>query len=761
MFDKNLAKKIDNLIIEKFPIIYEYDFDGIVLLCGGAIRNTIMGKSIKDLDFVILTQSNCKIVDFIKKYNLKYTKSLLGGYKIFFNHFKVDIFTVNDLLDAVVYDLDLLMYDIQKHLFISCGGFNSIENKVITQINYNYNVNYKNIKREKKLKEFVEYVNPSNKKKVKIRKNKMLYVYYYSKYKMKSIMESIFRGNFIKCLRFVKGTKKSVFLVSLLVLIISLLSLIQPSLLGILISSLMDSKYNLMLILILTLFVLKLIILLLQFVLAKLYLGINKNMINNIKRDVINSVLNLEMSNFTNNNRGVFIEKLNSDPKEIVRIFNSIKDLCIRELGNVGVILLVFFLDYRIGLILLLAIYASIKIMVKGINQERKHRIKYHDSNEKYSALLGEMINGIDDIKKLSLKDNYTKITTESYEMVTEYEFDASYCYRAYRKTVNIVQIVAVFIISLIGLYLVKNGELEQSSLVIILLYNTTIFHFINKIGLFMNLISKLNISCDRLFSLLDGHIYNNESYGNKYNAKCNGVIEFSNVNFRYNYGDNYVLNNCSFKVNSNELVAIVGKSGEGKTTILNLISSLYSINDGVIRIDGIDINEYSEKFLKNNVSVISQSPYLFDMSIKENLRLVKETITDKEIIDVCRLVCLDNFIESLPGKYDSVIGEGGIKLSGGQKQRLGIARALIKNTKIILLDEITSALDNESGTVIKKVINNIKKNHTVIVVTHELSMIKDADRILVLDNGKIVGDGKHKDLLKNNEVYKKLYKIK
>ena len=148
-------------------------------------------------------------------------------------------------------------------------------------------------------------------------------------------------------------------------------------------------------------------------------------------------------------------------------------------------------------------------------------------------------------------------------------------------------------------------------------------------------------------------------------------------------------------------------------------------------------------------------------MSIKDNFRLVKEDITDKEIKKVCKLVYLDKFIESLPNKYDTIIGEGGVKLSGGQKQRLGIARALIKDTKIILLDEITSALDNETSSVVKKVIKNISKNHTIIIVTHELSIIEDNTRVLLLDKGKIVSDGVHSDLLTSNSDYKKLYKIK
>ena len=292
-------------------------------------------------------------------------------------------------------------------------------------------------------------------------------------------------------------------------------------------------------------------------------------------------------------------------------------------------------------------------------------------------------------------------------------------------------------------------------------MYNTSVFAFVDKLGVLANLFSDLNISCRRIFNLLEGTLYTKEAFGDKYKKKCDGKIEFKNVKFKYDYKGDYILDDCSFDVEPNELVALIGKSGEGKTTILNLLGRLYDIDEGYIRIDGLEINKYSEDFIRENISIISQNPYLFDMSIKDNLKLVKENISDEEIKEVCKLVCLDEYIESLPDKYDTVIGEGGVKLSGGQKQRLGIARALIKNTKIILLDEITSSLDNETGTTIKKVIQNIRKNHTIIMVTHELSMIKDCSKIIVLKDGKIAAEGSHDELINKNKEYTKLYKMK
>jgi len=759
MFDRGLSNKIDDLIKEKFPIIYDYNFDGIVLLYGGTVRNLIMDENINDFDFVILTQAECQILDFIRKFKLKYYKNEGNGYKILFNGFTIDMISKNDLLDVVVYDCDALFYDIYKHMFISCGAINAFKKRVVTEINSQEEPLYSNKKRLKKIIEFIKHISKSNKK-VKVKQNKILWEYKIWKKRFKIYINKILTCGFVKCFRFLENCKKEFILILILGFIIVLLSMITPALSGKIVEGIFKGNNKLVICMAFEILLLNIMSTILSFFFSKLYLVIEKRMTFNIRKKITECILNFELDSF-NNNRGIFIDKISNDPKQIAMVFNNIKDMLVKGLGNIVVLFYIFYLNYLIGIVLLFFMVTIFVIKMIGVKKKRKYINVYFNEHEKCTSLLGEMINGVSEIKGLNLKNNYMKIANSSFESIGENEFKGIYYQKLYNKIAKLIEYVASGIVLLLGLYLVDNSVLDASSLVVIYMYNAYIFTFLERLGLLMNLSSDLDISCNRIFGLIDGNIYNSDCYGHLYKENCVGNIEFSNVKFKYHYKNNYVLKDCTFSVKSGENLAIVGKSGSGKTTILNLLSRLYDVQDGCVKIDDVDIREYSEKFIRENISIISQSPYLFDMSIKDNLRLVKENITDEEIVDVCKMVCMDEYIQSLPNKYDTIIGEGGVELSGGQKQRLGLARALIKNTKIILLDEITSALDNDTGTVIKKMIKNIGKGRTIIIVTHELSMIKDCSRILVLDNGKIVNDGKHSELLRTSDIYNKLYKIK
>ena len=260
-----------------------------------------------------------------------------------------------------------------------------------------------------------------------------------------------------------------------------------------------------------------------------------------------------------------------------------------------------------------------------------------------------------------------------------------------------------------------------------------------------------------RIYEIIDqkNEIYQDE---NAPSLKLNNAsIEFKNISFTYPDGTQ-ALKNLSAKIEGGTKVGLVGVSGSGKTTFLNLIPRFFHLKDGTILIDNQNINEINLNSLRKEISLVSQDVILFDDTIKANILYGNALASNEEIIKACKFAAAEDFVEKLPNKYETIIGENGIKLSGGQKQRLSIARAILKNSSIILLDEATSSLDSESESVIQKAIENLTKNKTTIIIAHRLSTVMNCDKILVFENGKIIEEGKHEFLVNNSSTYKKLY---
>jgi len=237
-----------------------------------------------------------------------------------------------------------------------------------------------------------------------------------------------------------------------------------------------------------------------------------------------------------------------------------------------------------------------------------------------------------------------------------------------------------------------------------------------------------------------------------------NANIEFNNVYFRYDENNEIVLNNINLQINGGKMSALVGHSGSGKSTILNLIPRFYNVKSGDIKIDNQSINKTKINSLREKISLVSQDTTLFDDTIRNNIAYAKKDASEKEIIEAAKLSYCEEFINELPNKYETIIGENGVRLSGGEKQRISIARAMLKKSPIILLDEATSSLDSETEEKIQNAINILTKNRTTIVIAHRLSTILNSDKIFVVDSGKILASGKHEELLKNSKQYKSFY---
>lgn len=471
-----------------------------------------------------------------------------------------------------------------------------------------------------------------------------------------------------------------------------------------------------------------------------------------------NEILKIEVSDIDKNTTGKFVQRIGSDTNELSHIFTMGMGHITGLISNIGIFVAVFvinkiaFLYYLLVTLILTIIYL---IKVRKFNQKDK---EFRMQNDKTMGLSTELIRGVRDIKMLNARKSFMEEIERNINLLSLKMFEMRNTENDFDCLINIVQIIAEFGLVILLILLIKSNLLAISSAVIVFSYRTRLLtNLMEKVGDLLSELKSFNLSSNRVFSILENKEFKKESFGKKHINNIKGNFEFSNVDFSYDNGKK-VLDGMSFKIQENETVAFVGKSGAGKTTIFSLLCKLYNIEKGKIKIDGIDINELDEESIRGNITIISQNPYIFNMSIKDNLRLVKENVTAEEIKEACRLACLDDYIESLPDKYDTIVGESGVILSGGQRQRLAIARAFIQNTKIILFDEATSALDNETQSKIQKAIDNLKNDYTILIIAHRLSTIKGCDKIYLIEDGKVNGIGTHEELLKNNKPYKRLY---
>ena len=426
-------------------------------------------------------------------------------------------------------------------------------------------------------------------------------------------------------------------------------------------------------------------------------------------------------------------------------------------IGSIGVLITVFFINWILGLI-----YVTLMVIVflynkyaSGINY--KNRKEWRKSRERTGGFISEIVRGSKDVKILDAEESFLAKADEYMSETNK----VSYKYQRQRAILRAlgssIKDTGELVINSFIFMLLSLGILSVASAIIIYNYNDRILWTADWIEQIFEIIKQFNLAANRIFGILEEDEFAKEKFGTKKLKKFEGNIEFKDVSFAYE--ENLpVLKNMNFKINANETIGFVGPSGSGKTTIFNLISAIERVNSGTITFDGIDINTLEKSSIRGNLSVISQNAYIFNMSIMDNLKVIKKNATIKEIKEACHLACLDDFIEKLPNKYDTIVGEGGVTLSGGQKQRLAIARALLLKTEILLFDEATSALDNETQTKIQQAISNLKGEYTILIIAHRLSTVIDAGKIFVINNGVVEASGSHKTLLKTSKTYKKLY---
>ena len=557
--------------------------------------------------------------------------------------------------------------------------------------------------------------------------------------------------------KYAKQEKKYLFLVLIANIILTIISIAVPIFGAKQIVSLTGGEWNRLIVVIITIFVLEIsrnlgrLIYMLSW--NKYFYSVKKN----IQLDLAEEMLKITQDDLNMNSSGVFIERLNNDTEKLTDIFVDLLDWISDIVGGLGVFIGIFFINkiiFGIYLLFIVVLFFLQKRAQDIIMNKRKIHVK---NREKVNGFTSEIIRGAKDIKILNAEKSFLIHASSIMDTLKKSGNDLNGTRAKLNFLNGDVRELLDLLISLFGVYFIINGNLSVSAMLIIYNYSPKIMNLSSHFERLIECINEFNLSASRIFGVLVEEEFHKESFGTMSVKKLNGNIIFDKVSFSYD-DEQSVLKNMSFEVEANKTVAFVGKSGAGKTTIFNLISKLYDADSGEIILDKYNIKDLDRDSIRGNLSIISQNPYIYNMSIRENLQIIKTDATEKDIKKACKMACLHDFVMTLKDGYDTIVGEGGVTLSGGQKQRLAIARAFLLKTKIILFDEATSALDNETQKEITKAIENMKGDYTVLIIAHRLSTVQNADKIFVIDNGKVVDSGTRNYLLKNCKVFKKLY---
>lgn len=480
-----------------------------------------------------------------------------------------------------------------------------------------------------------------------------------------------------------------------------------------------------------------------------------------IQKRIYYKVLSLSMNSFENMKSGKIFTTIKAADSGMMSTISSLLQETAYVATSAVMLIIIYFIDWKIGIGVTIISGLSLFLFKVQLNKSKKYLHGEFEYCDNYSTLVNETTRGIREIKALDLKEKCYKIFEKDIDNLK----DVRTTRRLLGKNVNTakwtIRIIGDSIILLYIIEKLRNSNLDVETAMLLITYMTNIvddvFHRIieHDFG-----ISEFTANMKRIKTLLEDDRLEKEKFGKDSYKVVNGNIEFKNVSFKYNENNRKVLDNISFSMQSKEKNAIIGMSGEGKTTIFKLLLKQYDDYEGTILIDGHDIQSLSEKSLRNAITIVNQEPMLFNMSIKNNLLMVNSKASEDEIKEACRLANIDEFIETLPGKYDEIIEENNNNLSVGQKQRLAIARAILKDTPIILFDEVTSSLDKNSKKQIEKAIEEISKIKTIIVIAHTLDSVENFDNIIVIKEGEISEQGSHAELLGKKGLYYSLMNL-
>ena len=475
--------------------------------------------------------------------------------------------------------------------------------------------------------------------------------------------------------------------------------------------------------------------------------------------DMLQSLINADTQNIDKKHSGKFISNLTYDVQHITNLLSSaILNLVKDSLTLIGLIGVMFFQNWKLALISLIMIpLASLASRNLG-KRMGKVTTQAQEKSGTLTTYLVELFKN-HKLTKIFQKENYeTKRADIHLHGLMEKNKKITTLLIRMSPIMEVLTGIMIAILIYYSGKLIVNDEIEVNNFFSFLAAMMLAYQPVRSLSTLNMVINQGISAASRILPIVDTV----NTIKNIENAKTleikNSKINFENVFFKYEENEKNVLNNISLEFEGGKMTALVGHSGSGKSTILNLIPRFYQVQDGNIKIDNQSIYDVTINSLRENISLVSQETTLFDDTIKNNIKYANEHASDEEVLEVAKLSNSDEFIEKLPNKFETLIGENGVRLSGGEKQRISIARAMIKKSSIILLDEATSSLDSETEAKIQEALNILTKNKTTIVIAHRLSTILNSNNIYLIDSGKVIDNGKHEDLIIKSKTYKNFY---
>ena len=488
-------------------------------------------------------------------------------------------------------------------------------------------------------------------------------------------------------------------------------------------------------------------------------IGVGEDIKKELQSDMIRSLISCDTQLIDKKHSGKFISNLTYDVIHITSLLSTfLLNLFKDSLTLIGLLIVMFSQNWKLALLSIIMIpLASITSKTLG---KRISKVTT-EAQEKSGYLTTYLVELFKNHKliKIFQKEDYENIKSSKY--LTELKEKNKKIQTVFVRMSPIMEVFTGIMIAILIYYsgkLIAKNEIDINNFFSFLAAMMLAYQPVRALSTLI-MVAKQGLSAaSRILPIIDQKNKINDIENAQNLRVSNASIEFKDVNFSYEKQDDETLKSINLKFDGGKMTSLVGHSGSGKSTILNLIPRFYDISSGDIKIDGQSIFKSKIKSLRNEISMVSQETTLFDDTIKNNIKYANEHATDEDIYKVSKLSFCEDFVNNLPDKFDTLIGENGVRLSGGEKQRLSIARAMLKKSSIILLDEATSSLDNETEKKIQEALKILTKDKTTIVIAHRLSTILNSNNIYIIDNGKVIDNGKHENLLNQSILYKKLY---